>query len=271
LATRATQRDWERTAKAIGRIAAIVLGIVVAVLAFGVGSLMVVARTDWGGERLRRTVVARANHGIRGQLAIGRLRFGGDRLALSDVTLRDPEGRLAAQVARVEIEFRIAPLLRKELRVTHGLIEAPHVTAVSGPDGLNLARATEPREKPAPKPPRPPTTLLDKESWVVRLDDLVVTDGEVSVASTADQNARVKKEVVHVAGLHVDLSARYATGNGATDLLLSLNGKSLREPAGPESGPGQVSDGHVPSERSLTTEYPANGSFSVSTKTRSVF
>ncbi|HEY8924331.1 MAG TPA: hypothetical protein VIU64_08115, partial [Polyangia bacterium] len=40
---------------------------------------------------------------------------------------------------------------------------------------------------------------------------------------------------IHVSGLHVDLSARYATGNGATDLVLSLTAKSLREPAGPEA------------------------------------
>jgi autotransporter translocation and assembly factor TamB len=239
---RSWKGNWKTTATAAGRVAAIVLGIVVATLAFGVGSLMVVARTDWGGERLRRVAVARANQSIRGQLDIGRLRFGGDRLVLSDLSLRDPEGRVAARVARVEVDFRIAPLLRKEVRVTHARIEAPHVTALSGPDGLNLARATEPRNKPAPKPPSPPSNLLDKEGWVVRLDDLLVSDGELSVASTTGKGAAAGdlREAIHISGLHVDLSARYAIGNGATDLLLSLTGKSLRAPTGPEALSAEV-------------------------------
>jgi len=239
--TRDGKRSWKETAKTTGRIAAIVLGIVVATMALGIGSLMVVARTDWGGERLRRFAVTRANQNIRGHLDVGRLRFGGDRLILSDLQLRDPEGQLAAQVARVEVDFRLAPLLRKELRITHARIEAPHVTAVSGPEGLNLARATEPRNRPAPKPPAPPTNLLDKEGWVVRLDDLLLSDGEMVVASTAGkEKAGRLREAVHISGLHLDLSARYATGNGATDLLLSLTGKSVREPTGPEALSAEV-------------------------------
>ena len=57
-----------------------VAGAVAAVIAVSIGAVMLLLQTRWGGERLRRQVVARINHQIQGELAIGRLSFGGDRL-----------------------------------------------------------------------------------------------------------------------------------------------------------------------------------------------
>ena len=115
---------------------------------------MLILQTRWGGERLRRQLVARVNHQIQGQLGIGRLSFGGDRLMVWDVSLRDPDGRQVAQVGRAEVDFRILSLLREELRLTAVVIESPRLMAESGPAGLDLSRALAPRKKaPAKAPP----------------------------------------------------------------------------------------------------------------------
>ena len=152
-----------------------VAGVIAAVVAFSIGAVMLVLQTRWGGERLRRQVVARANHQIQGELAIGRLSFGGDRLVLWDVRLRDPDGNQVAQVARAEVDFRIMRLLHKEVRVSAVVIESPRLLAESDPAGTNLSRALAPRQKAPPKsPPRPKS--LD-EGWVIRVDRFDLRDG----------------------------------------------------------------------------------------------
>lgn len=128
--------------KRIGLIALRVIAIAVAGLAVCVGTFVSVLKTDWGGERLRRQAVSRINKQIQGQLGIGRLSFGGDRLVVWDMTLRDPEGELVAQIARAEVDFRIARLLHKEIRVTAMEIESPQLSLVSDAKGMNLTRAT---------------------------------------------------------------------------------------------------------------------------------
>lgn len=223
--------DQRRTMKRVGLVTLRVVAAVVALVAFVAGSVMVLAQTNWGGERLRRVIVSRANRALRGQVGIARLQFAGDRLTVWDVSLRDPEGQLAAQVARIEVDFRLWPLLRKEVCLTRLRVEAPRIAAVSGPRGLNLTRATEPRQK-SPTPPSPPKTLTAKEGWVFRLDRFELTEGDVVVASATPTT---RKEAAHLAGLQAELGVRYATGNGALDLGLRLAGKSVRGPEGPLS------------------------------------
>lgn len=215
--------------KRAGLVALQVVGALIALVAFLVGSMMVLAQTSWGSERLRRAVISRANQALRGQVGIARLQFGGDRLIVWDVALRDPEGQLAAQIARMEVEFRVWPLLHKEVRLTRVRIEGPRVAALSGPRGLNLARATEPRRK-TPTPPSPPKNLEAKEGWVLRLDRFELTEGDIVVASATPTT---RKEAAHLAGLQADVGVRYATGNRALDLRLRLAGKSVRGPEGP--------------------------------------
>ncbi len=93
--------------KRIGRLSLRVAGVIAALVAASIGVAMLILQTRWGGERLRRQLVARVNHQIQGQLGIGRLSFGGDRLMVWDVSLRDPEGRQVAQVGHAEVDFRI--------------------------------------------------------------------------------------------------------------------------------------------------------------------
>ncbi len=211
-----------------GVISLRVAGAMAAVVAFSLGAVMLVLQTRWGGERLRRQLVARVNHQIQGELGVGRLSFGGDRLILWDVSLRDPEGNQVAQVTRTEVDFRIMRLLHKELRLSAVVIESPRLLAEFDPAGMNLSRALAPRQKAAPKAPPRPKTLA--EGWVIRLDRFDLREGAVLVAS-ADGTKR--KQTVHLEGLQSFASLRYATGNGSTDLVVRLAGRSVLAPVGP--------------------------------------
>ena len=199
-----------------------------AVVALSIGGVMLALQTRWGGERLRRQLVARVNHQIQGELAVGRLSIAADRLIVWDVSLRDPDGREVAQVARAEVDFRIMPLLHEEVRLSAVVIESPRLLAESDPAGTNLSRALAPRQKTPPKlPPKPKTS---KDGWVIRLDRFDLRDGALLVAST-DGTRRV--ESVHLEGLQSFLSLRYATGSGSTDLVFRLEGRNVLAPVGP--------------------------------------
>jgi len=213
----------------ISRVALRVIGIVVAALAIFVGTLIVVLKTSWGGERIRRQVVSIANMQIQGRLGIGRLSFGGDRLVVWDVTLRDPEGQLVAQIARAEVDVRIGRLLHKEVRVTALVIESPELSLVTDAKGMNLTRATAQREQTAerPQPARPRT---QQEGWVIALDRFELGNGDVRLVSASSSSRR---DMIHFTHLRSGISARYATGNGSTDLAFGLNGQSVLAPSGP--------------------------------------
>ena len=211
-----------------GVISLRVAGVIAAVVAISIGAVMLALQTRWGGERLRRAVVAQVNHQIQGELAIGRLSFGGDRLIVWDVGLRDPDGKQVAEVARAEVDFRIMRLLREEVRVRAVVIESPRLFAESDPAGMNLSRALAPRQKAPPRSPPKPKT--QKEGWVIRVDHFELRDGAVLVAST---DGTKRKETVHLVGLQSFLSLRYATGNGSTDLVFRLDGRSVLAPLGP--------------------------------------
>ena len=211
-----------------GVISLRVVGVIAAVVAAVIGAVMLVLQTRWGGEHLRRQLVARVNHQIRGELGIGQLSFGGDRLTVWDVSLRDPNGNQVAQVARAEVDFRIMRLLHREACLSAVIVESPRLFAESDPAGMNLSRALAPRHEAPPKPPPRPKT--GEEGWVIRLDRFDLRDGAVLVASA---NGTQRKETVHLEGLQSFLSLRYATGNGSTDLVFRLEGRSVRAPVGP--------------------------------------
>jgi hypothetical protein len=95
----------------------VVVVAVIASVALRVGGVWTFLQTRWGGELVRRVVVTRANRTLAGQVAIGRLAFGGDRLVLERVSLRDPEGAAVARVARIDVAFSPLALLRRHLDI----------------------------------------------------------------------------------------------------------------------------------------------------------
>src|ERR1022692_251801 len=211
----------------IGVISLKVTGIILSLVSVLVGAAMLVLQTRWGEERIRRRVVTGVNHQIQGQLAIGRLSFGGNRLTVWDVVLRDPEGNPVVQMARAEVDFRILRILHKEVRLTEVAIDSPRLDAVSDPTGLNLSQALAPRKRVPAKPPAPKTF---KEGWVIRLDRFDLRDGDVRVGSVKRAS---RKETVHFANLQSFMSLRYATGNGSTDFVFRLDGQSVLTASGP--------------------------------------
>ena len=207
----------------VGLIVLRVLGGLVALIALVLGITLLVLRSDFGGERLRRVAVSQVNQQIRGSLAIQRLHFGGDSLVVWGVVLRDPEGQEVARVARVEVDFSVLALLRKRVHIKALEIEKPVLALVSDEDGSNLARATAPRKKPPEKQP-------SKTDLVVQLDRLDLGPGEITMASsTGDDPPKVK---VSLADINLFATARYATGTGALDLVMRLAFDSRVTPVG---------------------------------------
>jgi len=229
------------------RIGLGVVGGVIAGCCLLVGLTITVLKTTWGSERLRRFAVTRVNAQIQGHLDIGRLSFGGTRLVVEDVQLRDPDGHFVGSVARAEVEVAPLRVLHKELRVTEVSIVTPVVDLASGPAGSNLARAVQPRHAAPPRPAQPKTS---KEGWVVRLDRFDLTGGGVTMSTSADTPASTK---LHLSDLALHASARYATGNGNLDLDLRLDGQSVQAPTGPLR---LTADTHV---RGQTVQLSADG------------
>ena len=210
-----------------GVISLRVVAVIAALVAVSIGTTMLILQTGWGGERLRRQLVTRVNHQIQGELGVGRLAFEGDRFIVWDVSLRDPDGNQVAQVARAEVDFRIVSLLHEEVRLSAVVVESPRLMVESEPSGTNLSRALAPRQKAPPKTSARPKA--PREGWVIRLDRFDLRDGGLLLAS-ADGTKR--KETLHLEGLQSFLSLRYATGNGSTDLVFRLDGRSVLAPIG---------------------------------------
>jgi len=208
-----------------------VLGCVVAAVALLVGSTMLILRTSWGSERLRHAVVVRVNDQILGCFEIEHLQFGGDHLALRGVTLRDPDGRIVADVAGVDVAFSVVRLLRKEVRVTALRVDTPQLGLLADARGTNLARAMAPRQERPPRQPRAPAKTSG-EGWVLNLEHVELTGGDIAVAVSPAAGAGAEPRL-HLTALNLLASLRYATGNGSLDLRARLDGESRVAPIGP--------------------------------------
>jgi translocation and assembly module TamB len=146
------------------RVGRVVLGVAlatVAVVALVVGGALSLLRTDWGGERVRRLALPRVNAAMAGDLALGRLKIGGDRVVMERLALVDPEGNTVATVARLEVEIVPLALLRRRVEVRRAVVTAPELHLAVDGRGLNLARALAPAKGRAPAPARRPAAGAD--------------------------------------------------------------------------------------------------------------
>jgi translocation and assembly module TamB len=111
------------------RRVAIGAGIAVALLALLVlAGVLVLTRTDWGRDQVRRFALGRIEGAVDGEVEIGRLE--GNllrRIRLVDVAIRDREGRPFLEAETLETGFALLPLLRQRIRlrdvnVVHALV-----------------------------------------------------------------------------------------------------------------------------------------------------
>jgi translocation and assembly module TamB len=162
----------------LGRIVRIVWAailVVVGVSALVVGGTWTLLRTRAGGEVARRLLLPRLNGAIAGHVGVGRLTFGGDRLALENVSLYDPEGRLVISIRHAEIAFAPLALLRRRLDASALEIRSPQVFLAAGPRGLNIARALAARSPSPPAPRRPPAP--HEPAFVIELRGWTISNG----------------------------------------------------------------------------------------------
>lgn len=196
------------------------LGLVVVLVA---GALLY-ATGPAGEARIRDLLVEQANKQLQGHVEIGGLDLSLHSLVLTGVKLYDPEGELVADIDRVEGQVALAPLLRKHVVLKEARVEQPHLYLRQDARGLNLMRALEPREPPAPKDPNAPRGTLR-----LTLEDLQLTDGSVDyVAQSAQGQREVRLEDLDASG-----SASWAAATEALTAKLDATASLARPIAGP--------------------------------------
>ena len=186
------------------RIAGVTILVVLAIALLAIGGLWTFAQTDRGGEIIRRIAVEKVDARIAGQLAVERLRFGGDRLTLEGVVLRDPEGAEVARVGSVDLTFSVWALLRRHFDVRRLEIRRPELRLVLGDqasDASNLARALASAQPSKERPPAETAPPAGGPNIVVDLRALAVSGGSFSVRSSAPE--------VHVGAIALEGSAHY--------------------------------------------------------------
>ncbi len=186
------------------RIAGVTILVVLTIALLAIGGLWTFAQTDRGGEIIRRIAVEKVDAQIAGQLAVERLRFGGDRLTLDGVVLRDPEGAEVARVDGIDLTFSPWALLRRHVDLRRLEIRRPELRLVLGQrasDASNLARALAPAQPSKAQPPEASAQSGGGPNIVVDLRALAVSGGTFSVRSSAPE--------VHVGAIALEGSAHY--------------------------------------------------------------
>ncbi len=186
------------------RIAGVTILVVLAIALLAIGGLWTFAQTDRGGEIIRRIAVEKVDAQIAGQLAVERLRFGGDRLTLDGVVLRDPEGAEVARVDGIDLTFSPWALLRRHVDLRRLEIRRPELRLVLGErasDASNLARALAPAQPSKAHPPEASPQGGGGPNIIVDLRALAVSGGTLSIRSSAPE--------VHVAAIALEGSAHY--------------------------------------------------------------
>jgi translocation and assembly module TamB len=170
------------------RIAGATILVVLAIALLAIGGLWTFAQTDRGGQLIRRIALEKLNARIAGELAIDRLRFGGDRLTFEGVVLRDPDGAEVARVASLDLTFYPWALLRRHVDVRRLEIRRPELRLVLGDHespASNLARALAPAQTSEAQPTEAAREASSGPNVVVDLRALAVSGGAFTARSSA--------------------------------------------------------------------------------------
>ena len=165
---------WARIAAGVGLA-------LVAVVALAVGGTLTILRTDWGSDLARRIAIPRLNAAIAGRVEVGRLRYGGDRVSLSDVVLRGPENDVVLRVREIAVTFAPLSLMRGHVAVSEARLVGPSLSLRRQGDTLNLLRAVAPKIPPSSPPGQPGRPASSASGPTIDVADLRVVDGELDV------------------------------------------------------------------------------------------
>jgi len=201
-------------------------GLVGLVLLLVVGALVYLMSPP-GEARLRDFAVAQANQQLAGHVEIAGLSLSPRSLVLTGVTLDDPEGERVAELARVEVNLSLLPLLGQHVVLRSVILEQPLLTLRQDARGLNLSRAIEPREPSPPEDPNAPRGKLR-----VTLESLRLEGGAVSyVTVTPDGNPPPPE--VRLESLDATGSASWAAATEALAAKLDATARLDKPQQGP--------------------------------------
>ena len=132
-----------------------------------VGTALAILHTDWGRDRLRGEIESALQDAFPGGAKIGRL----EGSVLGEVTLRDIEidsrdKRPFIEVETLHVHVGLLPLIKKHVRIDSVVAE-----------GVKISIRAQPPAPPKPPSPEPAA----KASWSIKLPDIEVHDGSVSV------------------------------------------------------------------------------------------
>jgi len=237
------------------RVLRAVLAIVVLPILLGLAIVLVLARTQWGNERVRRIVVSQANGRMNGELAIGSLR--GNLLSeatLTDVRLADSARRPLFSARRVQVRYALVPALRGRFVLRSLVVDTPVVVLDKRPGGRwNFQSLMRPSGRPRDTTQRrtPPELgdvtirhgdFLYRRPWS---PDTTLTPDKRDSALAAALGGRSRHRVERVPGgyqrvvQYRDIDARIPSVRLAHDgdplaveiASLSMIGEPYREPA----------------------------------------
>jgi autotransporter translocation and assembly factor TamB len=151
---------------AVGLAAAIALGLVFVV---------VLSRTDWGRERVRRYVVGMLEGVVAGQVTVGRIH--GNLLngaTVESFAIRDSAGQPFVAATRVSARYRILDLLTKKIDLRDVTLHEPLILVDKPPGGKwNYQRIFPPSDTTKPRSVR-----KKGFPWIV-LHDVTLVDGRL--------------------------------------------------------------------------------------------
>lgn len=151
-----------------------ILGLVLLAL-LAIPTALLVLQTDWGKAQVLDIALSAVNGGIRGKIRVERIE--GPvvrRISLVGVSIEDPEGGLALSLSRLDLEYRLWPLIQKRIEIHSLRLEKPEAEILDTQGRVRLARAFAAQ---APAPATEASTGLD---WTIVLDRIAVADARIA-------------------------------------------------------------------------------------------
>ena len=220
-----------RVLRIIGRVALCTVAIVAVVI----GASWSLLQTKRGSEALRRFALPRVNATLAGSVGVERLSFGGNRLTLDEVVVRDPDGHVVAHVEQIDVTVALWQLVRRHVDVRTLAIRRPELTLVEDARGLNLTRALAPRRARPPAPAAAPPGRGGDRGMAISVRALSITGGAVDFRAEqpgADRHVLVDdigvRAAATVAGDDVTANASVTARGGQVDVSGRLDTAAMR-------------------------------------------